>query len=119
MLPKHESTGTMRLLKRQKYYFDPAGQDPAGQDGWGKALTALFPEPRFHDVIEAHGVEGYVGEDWRIRFKVVDDVPVTDGPRYSRLNKALWDAFGPTFDDYEVRLMNNYTKQPVAIDPQP
>ena len=119
MLPKHESTGTIRLLKRQKYYFGPAGQDPAGQDGWGKALTALFPEPRFHDVIEAHGLEGYVGEDWQIRFNIVDGVPVTDGPRYSRLNKALWDAFGPTFDDYEVRLMNNYTKQPVPIGPQP
>ena len=109
MLPKHDNTSTMRLLKRQKYYFDPAGQD-----GWNKALTALFPEPLFHDVIEAHGLEGYVGEDWRIRFKIVDGVPVTDGPRYSRLNKALWDAFGPTFDDYEVRLMDNHTKQPVA-----
>ena len=110
MLPKHNNTGTMRLLKRQKYYFDPAGQD-----GSSKALTALFPEPRFHDVIEAHGVEGYVGEDWQIRFKIVDGVPVTNGPRYSRLMKALWDAFGPIFDDYEVRLINNHTKQPVPM----
>ena len=78
-------------------------------------MTALFPEPRFHDVIEAHGVEGYVGEDWQIRFKIVDGVPVTNGPRYSRLMKALWDAFGPIFDDYEVRLMNNHTKQPVPM----
>ena len=110
MLPKHNNTSTMRLLKRQKYYFDPAGQA-----GWSKALTALFPEPRFHDVIEAHGVEGYVGEDWQIRFKIVDGVPVTNGPRYSRLMKALWDAFGPIFDDYEVRLINNHTKQPVPM----
>ena len=110
MLPKHSSTGTMRLLKRQKYYFDPAGQD-----GWNKALTALFPEPLFHDVIEAHGVEGYVDDQWNIRFRSTGDTVVKDGPRYSRLQKSLWDAFGPTFDDYGVRLINKHTGQPVPV----
>jgi len=66
-------------------------------------------------VIEAHGVEGHVDDQWNIRFRSVGATVVKDGPRYSRLQKSLWDAFGPTFDDYGVRLMNRHTGQPVPV----
>ena len=112
MRPIHNSTKSMRMLKRQKYFFEAT---PSSQDGWNQALTTLFPEPAFHDVIEAHGLEGYVDDQWNIRFRSVGDSVVKDGPRYARLQKSLWDAFGPTFDDYGVRLMNRHTGQPVPV----
>ena len=112
MIPKHSAVKSMAMLKRQKYCFKAT---PNSHEGWNKALTTLFPEPAFHDVIEAHGVEGYVNDQWEIRFRSVGDTALRDGPRYSRLMKALWDNFGPTFDDYGVRLTNNHTGQPVPI----
>jgi hypothetical protein len=114
MLPAHNSKKGKALFKRQKYFFK-SDANGKSQDGWNQALTTLFPEPAFHDVIEAHGVEGYVDPDWNIRFKITDGTPVVDGPRYSRLQKALWDNFGPTFDDYGVKLINSYTGQAVPI----
>ena len=112
MIPKHNATKSMGMLKRQKYFFEDS---PASLDGWNKALTTLFPEPTFHDVIEAHGVEGYVDSQWRIRFRSVGDSALRDGPRYSRLMKAIWDNFGPTLDDYGVQLSNKHTGQPVPV----
>ena len=112
MQPKHNATKSMGMLKRQKYFFEDS---PASLDGWNKALTTLFPEPAFHDVIEKHDLTGYVDEQWNIRFRSVGDTIVKDGPRYSRLQKALWDNFGPTFDDYGVQLINRHTGQPVPI----
>ena len=112
MIPKHSAVKSMAMLKRQKYCFKDT---PNSHDGWNKALTTLFPEPAFHDVIEAHGVEGYVDDQWNIRFRSVGATVVKDGPRYSRLQKSLWDAFGPTFDDYGVRLINKHTGQPVPV----
>ena len=112
MLPTHNAKTSMGMLKRQKYYF---AVGPASLDGWNQALTTLFPEPAFHDVIEKHDLEGYVNSQWGIRFRSVGDTIVTDGPRYSRLQKALWDNFGPTFDDYGVQLINKHTGQPVPV----
>ena len=112
MIPKHSAVKSMAMLKRQKYCFKA---DPTSRSGWNQALPTLFPEPAFHDVIEAHGVEGYVDDQCEIRFRSVWDTALRDGPRYSRLMKALWDNFGPTFDDYGVRLTNNHTGQPVPI----
>ena len=112
MIPKHSAAESMKILKRQKYCFKAT---PNSHDGWNKALTTLFTEPAFHDVIDALGVEWYGDSQWRIRFRSVGDSTLRDGPRYSRLMKALWDNFGPTFDDYGVRLTNNHTGQPVPI----
>ena len=112
MIPTHKAKDSMAMLKRQKYFFEVS---PTSLDGWNQALTTLFPEPTFHDVIEAHGVEGYVDDQWGIRFRSVSDSALRDGPRYSRLMKAIWDNFGPTFDDYGVQLINNHTGQPVPI----
>ena len=112
MIPTHNSTKGMGMLKRQKYFFELSSTSIAA---WNQALTTLFPEPAFHDVIEAHGLEGYVDDQWNIRFRSVGDTAVKDGPRYSRLQKSLWDAFGPTFDDYGVRLINKHTGQPVPV----
>ena len=66
-------------------------------------------------MIEAHGVEGYVDDPGRIRFRSVDTTGPKDGPSYSRLQKAIWDNFGPTLDDYGVRLINKHTGQPVPV----
>ena len=112
MIPRHSATNDMEILKRQKYFFKAT---PSSQDGWSQALTTLFPEPAFHDVIEAHGVEGYVDDQWGIRFRSVNDSALRDGPRYSRLMKAIWDNFGPTLDEFGVRLINKHTGQPVPI----
>ena len=65
MRPTHNSTKSMGMLKRQKYFFEVSATSIAA---WNQALTTLFPEPAFHDVIEAHGVEGYVDDQWNIRF---------------------------------------------------
>ena len=112
MIPTHKAKDSMAMLKRQKYFFEVS---PTSLDGWNQALTTLFPEPTFHDVIEAHGVEGYVDDRWGIRFRSMGDSLLGSGPRYSRLMKAIWDNFGPTFDDYGVRLINKHTGQPVPV----
>ena len=112
MQPTHNAVNSMGMLKRQKYFFEVS---PASLAGWNQALTTLFPEPTFHDVIEAHGVEGYVDDKWGIRFRSVSDAALRDGPRYSRLMKAIWDNFGPTLDDYGVQLINNHTGQAVPV----
>ena len=113
MLPRSKSKKTMPFFKRQKYYF--TGCDGDGCAGWNLALETLFPEPAFHTVIEAHGMEGYLDSDWTIRFKVTDGIPVSNGPRYSRMCKALWDSFGPLFDECGIKLVDRHTRQAVPI----
>jgi hypothetical protein len=115
MQPKHDVSTTMGFLKRQKYYFAPSDWSD-WKIGWNLALTTLFPEPEFHTIIESHGIQGCLESDWAIKFKATDGGSIRrDGPRYSRLCKSLWDAFGPLFDEYGVKLMNRYTGQPVPI----
>ena len=115
MTPTYSSQ-SVGYHKRQKYAF-PINRyiEPEKQQNWDKILTILFPEPRFHDLIEAHGIEGYVAYDWSIKFRPLDDLPLSNGPRYSRLCKALWDEFGPLFDEFGIQLLNRYTNEFVPI----
>ena len=117
MLPQHRVTATMGMLPRQKYFF--ITDNPADQTGWNLALSTLFPEPAFHSVIESHGIKGVLASDWTITFQATDGVSHRNGPRYSRLCKALWDSFGPLFDECGVRLVNHHSGQAVPIKAGP
>ena len=112
MQPTHTSKHAIALFKRQKYFFKSTDDN---HDDWNKVISILFPEPKFHDVIEAHGVEASIKDDWSISFQSVNATILRNGPRYSRLQKALWDNFGPLFDEYGIQLVNSHTWEPVPV----
>ena len=101
--PYIEELGGWGCYPRQKYFFPHEGPD--GLRAWYKVLEVLCDDERFHEVLAKHGITVVLHPDWRITFEWGGKV---DGPRYSRLLKAMWDNFQATFQDFGMCLKNRY-----------
>lgn len=113
MLPKHKTSNSLSLFSRQKYFFPQ--DDPKQIEAWDKVITILFQEMKFHDLLEKHGIEGWLNDAWEIKFRRSNNMPFKIGPAYSRLMKALWDNFFPLFDEYGLCLKNHHTDEKVPM----
>lgn len=100
----HYDGGTTRIFTKQKYYFPTTEGSEAN---FSKVMEILCEDLAFHDLAAKHHFTVILNPDWKITFKNIGNK--VDGPRYSRIMKALWDRFKPLFEDYGLRLKNNYT----------
>lgn len=95
----------MGMLSRQKYAFPNDPRD--GSEAWDRVLEILCEDMAFHELMAKFDLKVILNPDWKITFKNTGGK--VDGPRYSRVMKALWDNFKPLFEDYGLRLKNRHT----------
>jgi hypothetical protein len=107
----HYDGGTTRIFSKQKYYF-PSAKGDGSEDSFSKVMEILCEDLSFHDLAAKHHFTVILNPDWKITFK--NHGSKVDGPRYSRIMKALWDNFKAVFEDYGLRLKNNYTGEMVS-----
>ena len=110
--PRYAGPKTMRKLSRQKYLFPSSSKDTDTLESWAKVIEILCEDLAFHEVLARHDMKVMIGTDWAISFK--NTGAKLDGPRMSRVMKALWDSFKGTFEDYGIRLKNTYTGEMVS-----
>lgn len=108
--PYARITKSKPMLARQKYAFPIKDFD--GNRSWERIIEILCEDVEFHELLAKHNIKVMIESDWHIRFQNTGGA--VDGPRYSRVMKALWDRFKPLFSDYGLVLRNNYTQEFLA-----
>ena len=101
-------------LSRQKYRFQITSNVNT-LDDWANALEILCEDLDFHELIAVHGIKVILNPDGHITFKNTGESQV-DGPRYSRVMRALWNAYKPLFHDYNCQLYYKSHGELIAVD---